>query len=727
MKKILALVLSALLMMMALTGCTGTTVVVGVECTCAPVEAETAAEATAAPEVTEAPVEATEAPVEETEAPVEETEAPAEETAAVESTALKTGLAVVTSLDGSASASAEAAGVAKYDITIAAVTVDANGVIHSCAIDSVPATVNFDAAGAITTDVTAAVQTKNELSENYGMVAYGGAVAEWDAQVAALADVAVGKTVEELKTGWIENGKAKEGTDLATSATIYLGGYVSAIEAAVANAQELGAQVGDEMVLVTENSIGSSVAATAEKNGTAQLDANIAVVTKKDGVITSCYIDAVQAKIAFDAAGAITTDLTAAVQTKNELGENYGMVAWGGAIAEWDAQAAAFAKYVTGKTAEEVAGIAITETTKPAEGTDLASSVTISVGGFQSLIAKAFAGEAAEAPVEETETPVEETEAPAEESAAVESTALKTGLAVVTSLDGSASASAEAAGVAKYDITIAAVTVDANGVIHSCAIDSVPATVNFDAAGAITTDVTAAVQTKNELSENYGMVAYGGAVAEWDAQVAALADVAVGKTVEELKTGWIENGKAKEGTDLATSATIYLGGYVSAIEAAVANAQELGAQVGDEMVLVTENSIGSSVAATAEKNGTAQLDANIAVVTKKDGVITSCYIDAVQAKIAFDAAGAITTDLTAAVQTKNELGENYGMVAWGGAIAEWDAQAAAFAKYVTGKTAEEVAGIAITETTKPAEGTDLASSVTISVGGFQSLIAKAMQ
>ena len=42
-------------------------------------------------------------------------------------------------------------------------------------------------------------------------------------------------------------------------------------------------------------------------------------------------------------------------------------------------------------------------------------------------------------------------------------------------------------------------------------------------------------------------------------------------------------------------------------------------------------------------------------------------------------------------------------------------------------TADEVAGIAITETTKPADGTDLASSVTISIGGFQALIAKAMQ
>ena len=108
-------------------------------------------------------------------------------------------------------------------------------------------------------------------------------------------------------------------------------------------------------------------------------------------VITSCVIDSLQAKIAFDAAGQITTDLAAAILTKSQLGENYGMKAWGGAKFEWNEQAVAFASYITGKTAAEVAGIAVTETTAPAEA-DLSASVTIAIGGFQALIAKAVAG-----------------------------------------------------------------------------------------------------------------------------------------------------------------------------------------------------------------------------------------------------------------------------------------------------------------------------------------------
>ena len=356
MKKALFALIALLLATAMLTGCMGTPVVVN-DCTC-PSEGQTN---------------------------------PTEPTAAVSEGAVKTGLAVITTAADSTSATAEAAGAVKLDSTLVAVTVDDEGIITSCIIDSIPATVNVDATGAITSDLTAAVPTKNELGENYGMVAWGGAIAEWDAQVAALCSYAVGKTVDQLKNGAIdETGKAPEGSELASSATIYLGGFVSGIEAAVNNATHLGAEAGDELKLVTLNKLSSSTNATAEAAGCVQLDGDIAAVTVKDGIITSCIIDSVQAKVNFDTTGTITSDLTAQIPSKNQLGENYGMVAWGGAIAEWNVQAASFASYVTGKTADQVAGIAINEATKPAAGSDLASSVTISIGGFQALIAKAF-------------------------------------------------------------------------------------------------------------------------------------------------------------------------------------------------------------------------------------------------------------------------------------------------------------------------------------------------
>ena len=359
--------LALVLVIAMLTGCAGTPVVYYSDCTC-PSGSHT--------ETQPAPQEST---------PVETT-APAESQPAAEG-AMKTGVAILASAAESKNAG-DADGEAKYDVSVVAVTVDDNGVIQSCIIDSIGTSVLFDVSGNIVSDLTAPIQTKNELGENYGMKAYAGSQYEWNEQAAALAAYAVGKTVEELRSGAVDETGHAVDADLATTATIYLGGYVAAVEKAAANAQHLGAQSGDELKLAIIPAVDSSASADAENAGLAQLDVNAAALTLRDGVITSAQIDSVQAKVNFDASGVITTDLTAPIATKNELGEGYGMVAWGGAIAEWNAQAASFAAYITGKTPAEVASIAVDETTKPTDA-DLVSSVTIKIGGFQALIAKA--------------------------------------------------------------------------------------------------------------------------------------------------------------------------------------------------------------------------------------------------------------------------------------------------------------------------------------------------
>lgn len=349
------LAIFVLLMMIAaaLTGCAGTTVVYQTDCDC---PQEHSAENTAAEG--------------------ERTDLPAEG-------AVKTGLAIVAGASGEDAASVE------FDASIVAVTVDDAGVITSCIIDSLGATVEIDAAGAVISDTAAAVQTKNELGDSYGMKAYAGSKYEWYEQAAALADYAVGKTVDELKNGAVdESGKAPGGSDLASTATIYLGGYVSAIEEAVKNAQHLGAQAGDVLRHAVNASLADSTAAADGAEGLAQLNIDAAALTEKDGVITSCMLDSLQGKVNFDASGVITTDLAAPMQTKNQLGEAYGMKAYAGAKYEWNEQAANFAAYVTGKTAAEVSGIAVAEG-KPYDA-DLSASVTIKIGGFQSLIEKAM-------------------------------------------------------------------------------------------------------------------------------------------------------------------------------------------------------------------------------------------------------------------------------------------------------------------------------------------------
>ena len=84
-----------------------------------------------------------------------------------------------------------------------------------------------------------------------------------------------------------------------------------------------------------------------------------AAVVGADGKILAAVNDATQPNISFDEDGEITE--TSFKGTKMELGDDYGMVAYGNAIAEWDAQSKAFSEYVVGKTAAEVAAIETTE------------------------------------------------------------------------------------------------------------------------------------------------------------------------------------------------------------------------------------------------------------------------------------------------------------------------------------------------------------------------------
>ena len=90
----------------------------------------------------------------------------------------------------------------------------------------------------------------------------------------------------------------------------------------------------------------------------------------------------------FDDKGVITTDLTAAVQSKNQLGDAYGMGKYSPIGKEWNQQTASFCQYITGKTVGEVLGIAINQDTKPADA-DLAASVTIAIGSFLELVSQA--------------------------------------------------------------------------------------------------------------------------------------------------------------------------------------------------------------------------------------------------------------------------------------------------------------------------------------------------
>ncbi len=317
-------------------------------------------------------------------------------------------------------------------------------------------------------------------------------------------------------------------------------------------------------------------------------------------------------------------------------------------------------------------------------------------------------------------------EAPKEASAPVKKADSKpaaiTGVELRTGLSFTTSTTKSKDGQAQSEVTLVAVAVDAAGVIQDCVIDMVQAQVAFDEKGNITSDTGAVIESKNELGPRYGMAKASAIGKEWDEQMKSLSEYVVGKSAEEVRGISFKDGKPAD-VDLASSVTVYMGGFINAIAEAADNAVSRGAKVGDTLELVTLNSISSSQSAAADKSGLAQADTTAAVITLNGDVITSCYIDAVQAKVSFDANGRITSALESDVRTKNELGKEYGMSKYSSLGADWDAQAAAYCEYITGKTLSEAMGIAVNEKTAPLEA-DLSSSVTMAIGGFQGLLAK---
>lgn len=305
-----------------------------------------------------------------------------------EAKALKTGLGVVTTIARSADAGTEN-GVAEAYSMIAAVLVDEDGVIQDCVIDAAQTPVEFDATGKITTPLDTAYQTKNELGDAYGMKGASSIGKEWNEQAAFFADYVVGKTIEEV------DGIALDETGLATDEeilagiTVHIAPLIAAIDKAVANATDLGAKEGDTLGLGVMTNVARSTDATADADGLAQAYSTYAVATKDaDGIITSAIIDASQANITFDTAGKLTVDLAATFETKDVIGDDYGMKAASSIGKEWYEQAAAFAAYATGKSITDVKAVAVNEEGVPT-AEDLTSSVTIHVGDFIAALEKA--------------------------------------------------------------------------------------------------------------------------------------------------------------------------------------------------------------------------------------------------------------------------------------------------------------------------------------------------
>ena len=257
-------------------------------------------------------------------------------------------MAIISS-NASKAAAADKDGTAQVDSTLIGVIL-VDGKIAACEIDTVQGKVNFNAAGEITTELGTEFKTKVELGFDYGMVNYQASAIgkEWFEQADALEAFVVGMTADEVKNIALDDAGKATDDDLKAGCTIGIKDYIAGIVTACENAKEMGANASDELAIAMISKASTdSKNATAEAAGTAQIDTNFAVVTTKDGKVTSVLVDSLQAKVPVNADGTIGE---ASTKTKKELGFDYGMVAYNASPIgkEWFEQAEAFEKAASG-------------------------------------------------------------------------------------------------------------------------------------------------------------------------------------------------------------------------------------------------------------------------------------------------------------------------------------------------------------------------------------------
>ena len=198
---------------------------------------------------------------------------------------VKTGLAVISEIKADEHNPSDTA--LEIDSVAAAVTVDADGKIVDVKIDEAQTKPDLTKDNGNVTDL----RTKLAKKEDYAMKAASPIQKEWYEQVAAFEAWAKGKTADEVKAGVDAEGNPTD-ADLKAGCTIKANGFTEVVAKAMASATDMGAKATDTLRLsvTTEKYYESN-----ETN--LQYDSNYAAVTfDAEGKITSCLIDASQAK-----------------------------------------------------------------------------------------------------------------------------------------------------------------------------------------------------------------------------------------------------------------------------------------------------------------------------------------------------------------------------------------------------------------------------------------------
>lgn len=158
------------------------------------------------------------------------------------SSSLKTGLGHVVSISSSKDATSEAKGAAQVDVTMAAVSVDQQGRIQKVTIDTIQGKVEVDSNGKIVTDKSAEIKSKVEIGDAYGLIQQSGIGRNWHEQIAELEKWMIGKTIDEIQGMKVKkvndsHTHVPDEPDLTSKVTITVENYIAAVAEAVKNAK----------------------------------------------------------------------------------------------------------------------------------------------------------------------------------------------------------------------------------------------------------------------------------------------------------------------------------------------------------------------------------------------------------------------------------------------------------------------------------------------------------
>ena len=623
-------------------------------------------------------------------------------------------------------------------------------------------------------------ESKKDLGDKYGMVAYGGAKAEWYEQIAHLERTLVGKKLDEIA------GVTKDDADVSAGCTIKVNHYVTAVAKAAENAKAAetfkstvdhlaislaftagnAGEAGEYVVAVTGSAFsrGYTVAQISTFCGAIPTECRfgLATVTTTTGKVAAAVVVDENNRIVLVSIDEVDTK-DGVTDSKKVQGDAYGMLAaWGSQLAEWDDQIAHLEKKLVGKNAEQVAGVKSSDA-------DIAAGCTVGIDNYKAAVIKAMEN------------------AKTSESFYSLTANLKIELTFDTVKNGD-----------KYEISVSS-KASANGtklaekaIEHSDAAEyrfgfgAVPTSKGLVAAGVVIdsnnkivlvyideVDTTHGTDSKKTQGDAYGMLGaqHGSTLAEWDDQIAYLEAYLIGKSSEEV-AGLEDKGDA----DISAGCTVAVSDYRQAVIDAIANAK------GDTAItkVITDLTLNvtitvTSTAGTYECSAVAKLSENGAVILEKDmddlgttpdnpgdpetpenpdtpegpdtpenpdtpdtpaipqalrfgfaTVTTSKGI--VAATVLIDADGKVVAVLIDEVDTskgvtdsKKVQGASYGMLsAWGSQLAEWNDQIAYLEAYMIGKSATEISGLA------DDDDVDLVGGCTIAIGTYKQAVINAI-